>query len=91
MMDLANKYRLRVQNCIGTLIDVHKSVAGDDASHSFLVQFEKLKKTLDRLDMSLVCEGDILMVEEATNALLREFKGIFSAQAPSRVYEKPIN
>ena len=82
--DLKRKYRLRVDNCIGTIIEVHKNARARDENESFLSEFEKLRKAIKEMDMSHVSEHDVLMVEKATNALLGEFKVIFDV-----VDEKP--
>jgi len=87
-MDQENKYRLRVKNCIGTIIDVHKSIGDNYENQEFLEQFERLKEAVDSLDMSVVSEGDVLMVEKATNALLEEFKAVFKTANLGPVYEK---
>jgi len=76
-MDLTNIYRLRVESCIGTIIDVHKTISDEYENQEFLSQFEDLKQAIRDLDMSIICEGDVLMVEQATNALLGEFRRIF--------------
>jgi hypothetical protein len=76
-MDLTNEYRLRVENCIGTIIDVHRTISDEYENQEFLSQFEELKQAVSDLDMSVLCEGDVLMVEQATNTLLEEFRGIF--------------
>jgi len=89
--DLIDKYRLRVNNCICTIIDVHKIVSVKYESKDLLTQFEKLKKAVEHLDMSLVREGDVLMVEQATNALLGEFKPFFESKKFSFVYEQQKN
>ncbi|MBW1729909.1 MAG: hypothetical protein JRH08_09215 [Deltaproteobacteria bacterium] len=88
-MDLENKYRLRVKSCIGTIIDVHKIIGSKYNNEEFLAQFEELKQAVECLDMSMVSEGDVLMVEQATNALLKEFRALFSAGGLGPVYEKP--
>ena len=90
-MDLATQYRLRVQNCLGTIIDVHRSIGGEQTDRLFVSEFEKLRSTVEHLDMTLVCEGDVLMVEEATNALLGEFRCIFRTGTLGRVYEQLLN
>ena len=79
-MNLKNQYRLRVRNCIGTLIDVHNSVCDDQEGYELLDRFHTLREAVEQLDMSIVSEGDILMVERATNALLGEFKDIFQSE-----------
>jgi len=88
-MNLKHTYRLRVETCIGTIIDVHKSISHPyHESMEFLSQFEKLKEAVNHMDMSKVSEGDILMVEQATNALLGEFKPIFETEDFGPVYGK---
>ncbi len=90
-MDLKSKFRLRVQSCIGTIIDVHKSISEEYQNEEFLLQFEGLKQAVENLDMSLVSEGDILVVEQATNALLGEFREIFETGAFGPVYGQQKN
>ena len=86
MMDLKSQYRIRVESCIGTIIDVHKSLGTDYENQEVLSQFEKIKTAIEDMDMRLLCEGDILMVEKATNALLREFKVIFEMGELGPIY-----
>jgi hypothetical protein len=76
-MEIKHALRLRVESCIGTIIDVHKSVSDTWENEKILSQFERLRKAVNRMDMSQVSERDVLLVEEATNALLNEFKGAF--------------
>lgn len=88
-MNLESKYRLRIETCIGTIIDVHKRIKGEYKNLEFLSQFEKLRKAVQQLDMSSVSEGDILMVEQATNALLDEFCTLFKTGDVRQVYDGP--
>lgn len=88
-MDSAHKYRLRVEICLGTIIDVHKSIDCPYGNEEFLSQFERLKEAVVGMDMSQVSEKDVLMVEQATNALLGEFRPIFETGEYGPVYEKP--
>lgn len=90
-MDVEKKHRLRVENCIGTIIDVQKSVSQCYENSAFVSHFEKLKKAVEDLDMSLVTEGDIRMVEQATNALLKEFRELFKGSEVGPVYEETWN
>lgn len=87
-MNLTHKYRLRVEMCIGTIIDVHMSINDSYKNEEFLSQFEILKKAVTNMDMSQVSERDVLMVEQATNALLGEFRPIFETGDFGPVYEK---
>ena len=88
MMNSRRKYRLRVESCIGTIIDVHKSISYLYEGVEFLSHFEKLKKAVNGMDMSRVCERDVLMVEKATNALLGEFRHIFETGDHGAVYNQ---
>ena len=90
-MDLKNKYRLRVESCIGTIIDVHKAISSGYENQEFLSQFEELKQTIKGLDMNLVREGDIHMLEQATNVLLGEFRAIFESEKFGPVYQEQKN
>lgn len=90
-MDRKNKYRLRIQNCIWTIMDVHATVSDDDETEVFLAQFEDLDQNIEDLDMSHVSEGDVLMVEQATNALLVEFQSVFDSGEFGQVYESQGN
>ena len=90
-MENRRNYRIRVENCIGTIIDVHRSIGEAYEDEDFLSQFEALKKAVEDLDMSLVCEGDVLMVEQATNALLGEFSDVFEGGELVRVCGETIN
>ena len=86
-MDRKSKYRLRIQNCIWTIMDVHATVSDDDETEVILAQFEDLDQNIENLDMSHVSEGDVLIVEQATNALLVEFQAVFNSGEFGPVYE----
>jgi len=90
-MDRTYQYRLRIQNCVGTILDVHSTISKKFENQTLLSQFEGLEEALDTLDMSLVSEGDILMVEQATNALLDEFRALFEAGLFEPVYGHALN
>jgi len=76
-MDPEHKYRMRVESCIGAILDVHRTLKEHFGELDFLAQFESLKETISEIDMSKVSEQDVQMVEKATNALLGEFRPIF--------------
>ena len=90
-MDITDQYRLRIQNCVGTIIDVHSSISNEYETEEFLSQFQGLEEVIKTLDMSLVSEGDILMVEQATNALLCEFSVLFESGLFGSVYDHALN
>jgi len=90
-MDLKNINRIRVENCIGTIIDVHKTISTEYKNQELIDQFEQLNRAVEDLDMGLVCEGDVLMVEQATNALLGELREIFKIGKFGPVYDEKQN
>ncbi|MBL7205009.1 MAG: hypothetical protein ISS63_11860 [Desulfobacteraceae bacterium] len=90
-MDTTDKYRLRIQNCVWTIIDVHSTINSEYENEEFLSQFQGLDEAIEALDMSLISEGDILMVEQATNALLREFSALFETGMFRPVYGHTLN
>ena len=90
-MDKKNKYRLRIQNCIWTIIDVHATVSDEDENWIFLDQFEDLEQSIEDLDMAHVSETDVRMVEQATNALLTQFQPVFDSGNFGPVYELQEN
>jgi len=77
-----------MESCIGTIIDVHKTINEQYGSQEILLQFEDLQQAVEDLDMNLISERDILMMEQATNALLREFRAIFEVGKFGPVYEE---
>jgi hypothetical protein len=90
-MNRTDQYRLRIQNCVGTILDVHSTISKKFENQELLSQFEGLEEAIDTLDMSLVSEGDILMVEQATNALLDEFRALFEAGLFEPVHGHALN
>ncbi|RJR24135.1 MAG: hypothetical protein C4582_04700 [Desulfobacteraceae bacterium] len=80
-------YRIRVQNCVLTIMDVQKTLCERYGSRDFVSGFDKLEAEVARLDMTRVSEGDILLVEQATNALLAEFRKVFEAGKLGPVYK----
>ena len=90
-MNITDQYRLRIRNCVGTIIDVHSTVSDAYENEQLVSDFEELEKAIDVLDMSLVSEGDILMVEQATNTLLAELKGLFETGTFGMVYRQTLN
>lgn len=90
-MNRTEQYRLRIQNCVGTILDVHSTISKKFENQELLSQFEGLEQAIQSLDMTLVSEGDILMVEQATNALLQEFRALFEAGLFAPVYGHALN
>ncbi len=90
-MDKKTKYRLRIQNCIWTIIDVHHTISDEYENLEFLSQFEDLEQDIEDLDMTHISETDVMIVEQATNALLGEFRSIFQTGEYGPVYELQEN
>ena len=86
-MIMKHTYRLRVESCILTIMDVHRVIGKEYGDPGLLDQFEELRKNLENLDMGLVSEGDVLLVEKATNALLSEFKVLYRRCGLGPVYQ----
>lgn len=91
LLNVKKQYRLRVEICIGTIIDVHKHIKTQYKNEAFISQFEKLKRVLENIDMQGVSEKDIVMVEKATNDLLCEFRPLFEQEDQSKVYSETIH
>jgi len=88
MAEWKDKYRLRVETCLDTIMDVHQSLGVEYETRDILLQFKKMQCTIEKMDMRLLCEGDIRMVENATNALLDKFQGFFEAGKIGSVYKQ---
>ncbi|RLB13107.1 MAG: hypothetical protein DRG39_00020 [Deltaproteobacteria bacterium] len=86
-----NIYKMRVENCIGTIIDVHKIISESPEYKGLIPQFEELRDLVEHLDMSLVQEEDVQRIEQATNSLLNELKDIFEEASLGLVYNKTMN
>ena len=83
---MLNRYRLRLQSCLLTVMDVHRMTGEEYGDSGFLEQFEELRENIETLDMGFVSEVDILLVERATNALLREFEALYRRSGFGPVY-----
>ena len=86
-IETKNQYRLRVETCIGTIIDVHRSITITCENEKILSQFENLRQAVNEMDMSQVSEQDVVLVEQATNALLNEFRTVFNGGFCVPIYE----
>ena len=86
-----NTLRLRVETCIGTIIDVHNSISVDEEDNLLFLQFERLKDAVTDMDMNEISESDVLRVEQATNALLGEFSVLFESGLFGSVYGHTLN
>jgi hypothetical protein len=91
LLNAKKQYRLRVEICIGTIIDVHRHIKTQYKNDAFISQFENLKRILETLDMQGVSEKDIVKVEKATNDLLCEFRPLFETEDQNRVYTETVH
>jgi len=90
-MNRTDQYRLRIQTCVGTILDVHTTISRRFENQDLLSPFEGIEEAIAALDMTFVSEGDILLVEQATNALLQEFRSLFEAGLLGPVYGRVLN
>ena len=86
-MDQRAILRLRLQNCIRTIRDVHNAIWDEQENPDFLSQVDALNQNLQDLDMNDISEIDVLMVESATNSLLVEFQPFFE---PSAMFDRHV-
>ena len=90
-LEQRTRYRLRVDNCIATIIDVHKTTCDIYNNEKLLAKFEKLRSALKNMKLNTVSENDVLMVEEATNTLLLEFKPAFESGNCGPISQKSLH
>ncbi len=83
---LENQYRLRIQNCIWTILDVYDSVCDEEEPWESFSMFEKLEQDIEDMDMDHISEADVRMVEQATNELLIEFRPFFEYDSPNQAF-----
>ena len=83
---LEDQYRLRIQNCIWTILDVYDSVCDEEEPWESFSMFEELEQDIEDMDMDHVSEADVRMVEKATNDLLIEFRPFFAADFSDQAF-----
>jgi cell division FtsZ-interacting protein ZapD len=66
--------RLRVENCVDTILDLNERLGEGKIRPEIIKQFERLKESLKNMTDESVDEGDIDRIEEATNQLLAEIR-----------------
>lgn len=66
--------RLRVENCVDTILDLNERLGEGKIRPEIIKQFERLKESLKTMTDESVDEGDIDRIEEATNQLLAEIR-----------------
>lgn len=67
-------FRLRVESCVNTILDVNEWLGEGKIKAEIVQQFERLKESLPYVTDENVDEQDIDQIEEATNRLLAEIR-----------------
>jgi len=70
-------YKMRIENCVNTIIEVHKFLGSQRINPEIVDQFKRLKDVVSVLNMGKVTEDDIEKIELATNSLLSELRVLF--------------
>jgi hypothetical protein len=76
----SQNYRMRIENCVNTIIEVHKFLGSQQISPEIIDQFRRLKDVVEVLNIGKVTEDDIEKIELATNSLLSELKVLFNCR-----------
>ena len=87
-MDRATK-KLRLASCVKTIIEVHSCLFPKQPDQYTIKKFEQLKKTLDKIVLDELSEGDIRRIEEATNQVLTELGLLYAESAQNLDYLGP--
>jgi hypothetical protein len=70
----ARYLRLRVENCVLTVLELNRKLGEGAIRPEIVKQFEKLKESLKFVTDDAVDEKDIHRIEDATNQLLSQIK-----------------
>jgi copper chaperone CopZ len=81
-----NNYKMRIENCVNTIIEVHKFLGSQKVNPEILDQFRRLKDVVEVLNIGKVTEPDIEKIELATNSLLNELKVLFEWRDVGKIY-----
>lgn len=76
-MIVEDTVRLRLRQCMDTIVEVHDFLEGEQVHDSLLGQFDRLRRVLSSLEMESVTPAEVERVEQATNRLLNELKVLF--------------
>jgi len=79
-------YKLRIENCVNTIIEVHKFLGSQKINPEIIDQFRRLKDVVEVLNIGKVTEEDIEKIELATNSLLNELKVLFECREVGKIY-----
>lgn len=71
---LEAKRKLRLQNCLQTILDLRDELDATPFGISFLPEIGSLENFLSRLDHVQIDESEILLIEQATDRFLSELR-----------------
>lgn len=80
-------FRLRVESCVETILDLNQRLGEGKIKPEIVEQFRRLKDSLQYVTDDSVEEKDIHRIEEATNHLLQEVKQVVGDQNLSSLHE----
>ncbi len=80
-------FRLRVESCVETILDLNQRLGDGKIKPEVVEQFKRLKDSLQYVTDDSVEEKDINRIEEATNHLLQEVKRIMGEKVVSSLHE----
>ncbi len=80
-------YRLRVESCVETILDLNQRLGDGKIKPEIVEQFKRLKDSLQFVTDDSVDEKDISRIEEATNHLLQEVKRILGEKKLTALHE----
>jgi hypothetical protein len=66
--------RLRVENCVLTILELNQKLGAGKIKPEIIRQFERLRESLRFVTDDTVDERDISRIEEATNQLLAQIR-----------------
>jgi len=70
-------FRLRVESCVTTILDLNSQLGDGKIKPEVIQQFVRLKDSLHYVTDETVDEKDINRIEEATNQLLAEIRVVY--------------
>ncbi len=79
-------YKMRIENCVNTIIEVHRFLGSQKVNPDIIEQFRRLKDVVEVLNIGKVTEDDIEKIELATNSLLNELKCLFEWHEVGKIY-----
>lgn len=71
---LLKHLRVRVENCVSTILELHERIGDGYIRQDIIRQFELIRDSLRHVTDDNVDEADISRIEEATNQLLAELR-----------------